>query len=271
METTTAVFYPLLKTAELRSEIRNLAVTRSTAILMAKVFFGLLIASWLSFPLCSWAQADTLTYFPSDRIQGGAPTFYETMSDYITYPAFAIRRKIVGTAIVAITISPKGQLTNVAIVNSLNSKIDQAIQEALDRTRTLWLADTLVKNDVVVFVPITFVLDENAFLQDADKPPFLVPEVGVIVGEVGTQIESDADVAQKANQFYQAEDYKAAIKHLDELIRRNPYRKNLYLMRGHAHHQLGHRDLGCSDFRKITGFLKQPLPSVTTELCNDHP
>ena len=240
---------------------------------MYKVLFGLLLSGF-SLPLSTLAQtdADTLTYFPSDRIQGGAPTFYQILSDYLVYPASARYRKVVGTAIVAITVPSRGQLTQVDIINSLGNSFDRTIQSAVNRTKGLWLIDELVKNDIIVFVPIIFLFDGTEILQDIDKPPFLVPAAKIIIDTFGREmnLESDAEVAQRANQSYQQKDYKATIKYVDELIRRNPYRKSFYLMRGNAYYQLGDHERGCADFAKITDFLKERLPHVVVKLCGNN-
>lgn len=238
---------------------------------MPKIFLKLLLGYSILFPVASLAQAnpDTLTYFPSDRVRGGAPTFYKLMSEYISYPTSSRNSRIVGTAIVALTISPTGNLNGINMVNSLGKEVDQTIRRAIDQTRDQWLADPLVQNDIVVFVPFTFVLDGNQFLQHTDKPLFITEDITVVGRTTGPSpvIERDADVAEKANRSYQKEQYSLAIRYLDELIRRNPYDKNLYLMRGNAYYQMGKREQGCADFAKVKDFLGHKLPPASVAMC----
>ena len=160
---------------------------------MLRLLFNLSIVLLLILPTVSAQNApDTLTYFPSDRIKGGAPAFYRTVGGHISYPISANRARIVGTAIVAVTISPQGDLAY-GIVNSLGKEIDQTILNALNKTRGDWLADELAKNDVVVFIPFTFALEGNQFLQHTDKPPFMMEEVIAVSPGIDSYsvIESD--------------------------------------------------------------------------------
>lgn len=120
----------------LELKIVTLAVTQPMMNALSTAFFSLLIGSSALFSVTSLAQSrDTLTYFPADRIRGGAPAFYQTVSDHVSYPRSARNSKIVGTAIVALTVSPKGKLTGVDIVNSLGKEIDQTIRYAIKQTR----------------------------------------------------------------------------------------------------------------------------------------
>lgn len=121
----------------------------------------------------------------------------------------------------------------------------------------------------MLFIPFTFLLDENQFFQNVDKPPFLTEAIKVVGDGTGrpSTIERDGVIAEKANLLYQSEKYQGAIRHLDELIRRNPYDKNLYLMRGNAHYQLGHQEQACADFAKVRDFLGQDLPPASVAMC----
>ena len=222
----------------------------------------------LSFQLEAQATVDTLTYFPSDRIRGGAPAFYQVISDYITYPAAARQRKIVGTTIAVIRVSPEGRLADVGIINSLHRTVDQAVRRTLRRTQSQWLADQFIEEDIAFFVPITFLPTGPQLLQDRDQPAFLLPTVNVVIDdELSTSVTDDTAIVRQANRWYREKNYALALKHLDELIRRNPYPRELYLMRGNAYYQLGNHERGCADFAMIRSFLKQPVPTAAATLC----
>ena len=222
-----------------------------------------------SFRLEAQANPDTLTYFPSDRIRGGMPAFYQVISDYIVYPAPARQRKIIGTTVAAVRISSEGHLVDIGIINSLGRFVDRTVRNTLNRTKTRWLADPLASSDIVFFIPITFLPTGIQLLQDADKPSFLLPAVNVVIDdELPTSVASDTTIVRQANRLYQEKNYSKALKHLDELIRRNPYRRELYLMRGNAHYQLGDRERGCADFAMIRSFLKQAVPATAAALCS---
>lgn len=210
------------------------------------------------------AQPDTLTYFPSDRLQGGAPTFYDTLKYSVTYPASQYKHRV-GTSIVAITITPQGDLKPVEIITSLGYSFDKMIRDAITTTRDLWLPDPYLKNDVVFFIPFTF-LFENSVYNRLDEPPiFVLPEVKII--SYPNKIREDIILVTRANHHYVEKRYKKAKRYLDELIRRNPYSKNLYLMRGTARYYTRDREGACADFNIISTFLGKSVPGEAVSWC----
>ena len=102
---------------------------------MPKALYSLLLGVTFltAHPLA--AQPDTLTYFPSDRIQGGSPTFYDTIQYLVAYPYTSQYKHRVGTSIAAITVTPQGELKSVEIITSLGYSFDKTIREAVTTTR----------------------------------------------------------------------------------------------------------------------------------------
>ena len=235
---------------------------------MLKRPLRLLISTCLLFPLAASAQkdADTLTYFPNDRVRGGAPTFYDTMYYELGYPSFGYERHIVGTTIAILTITPQGELKEVKILNSLGYSFDRTVREALSTTQNIWLADSYVKRDIVLFVPISFVFDDSQYKRATPRLDFLMPEI-VVISRRMRKIREDITLVTKANQLYIEKKYRRAMKYLNELIRRNPYDKNLFIMRGTARYKTGDPAGACEDFSMITTFLRQSLPAEAYALC----
>lgn len=230
--------------------------------------FSLLVGFYLLFPLISNAQqnADTLTYFPSDRVRGDAPTFYDTMRYMLEYPSSGYNRHTVGTAIAVLTITPQGDMKEVKILNSLGFGFDRMVHQALSATQDIWLADNYVKHDITLFIPISFVLKETQYKRATPRLDFLMPEI-VVISHTIRKIREDVFLATKANHLYIEKKYRRAMKYLDELIRRNPFDKNLFIMRGVARHQTGDASGACDDFSMVTTFLRQPLPAEAQALC----
>ena len=232
---------------------------------MPKALYRLLleITFLIAHPLA--AQPDTLTYFPSDRIQGGAPTFYDTIKHLVHYPYKSQHKHRVGTSIAAITVTPQGELKSVEIITSLGYSFDKTIREAITTTRDLWLADAYLKNDVIFFVPFTFLFENTVYHRSDEPPSFLLPEVMII--SYSNDIRDDLTLVTRANHHYVEKRYRRAKRYLDELIRRNPYSKNLYLMRGTARYHT--RDLkgACADYNRIATLLRQSVPKETENWC----
>lgn len=219
-------------------------------------------------PLTLIAQdaVDTLTYFPNDRVRGGAPTFYDTIYYELGYPSSGYERHIVGTTIAMLIITPQGEMKEVKILNPLGFGFDRAVQQALSTTKDIWLADRHSKRDIALFVPISFVLKGTEYNRTLPELDFLMPEI-VINSYDTRRIRRDVWLVTKANHLYIEKKYRRAMKYLNELIRRNPFDKNLFIMRGTARHQTGDISGACDDFRMVTSFLRQPLPAEAQAWC----
>ena len=228
-------------------------------------FVGISSFFFLSTNAQGLIESDTITYFPSHRVKDGAPTFYDVMYGRLYYPYLAYRSHRVGTAVVSVTITPEGRLRPINIVNSLGYNIDQVIHQAFMAAEDIWLPDPYAKQDITFMVPINFTTHGIHYHQDP-IPESLAPDI-TVVGYYSGHLRPDAQIAAKANKFYVEKRYRKAKKYLDELIRRNPFDKNLYLMRGNAYRQLGKNDQSCADFMRIKMLLKQPVPAEVLTLC----
>ncbi|WKN42493.1 hypothetical protein [Tunicatimonas pelagia] len=93
---------------------------------------------------------DTLAYFPDHRVQGGAATFYQFLSNSLHYPYPARQDGTVGTAIISLTLHPTGNIT-LATINPISPSIDAELLTKFRDTEQLWLADSLEKKSFVMF------------------------------------------------------------------------------------------------------------------------
>ncbi|MGB3779438.1 MAG: tetratricopeptide repeat protein [Tunicatimonas sp.] len=232
---------------------------------MPKALYSLLlgITFLIVHPLS--AQPDTLTYFPSDRIQNGAPTFYDTIKQLVRYPFKSQYKHRVGTSIAAITITPAGVLKSVEMITSLGYSFDKVIQEAISVTSDLWLADSYLKNDIIFFIPFTFLFENTVYNRANEPPPFMLPEVMIVSG--ASKIREDVIIVTQANHHYVEKRFKKAKRYLDELIRRNPYSSNLYRMRATARYHTGDREAACADLERIITLLHKPASDEAAAWC----
>lgn len=234
--------------------------------MMLKLLVFLLVGLGWIMPPPLGAQPDTLTYFPNDRVQGGGSTFYDTMHHLLTYPSYQYRNTV-GTSVAAITITPAGEVKPIEIITSLGDSFDKTIRYAVASTKDIWLADRYVKNDIVILVPFTF-LFENSVYYRLDEPPNTVQPEVMVVGRYGN-IRDDLTLTTRANHHYMEKRYKRAKRYLDELIRRNPYNKNLYLMRATARYHTRDWEEAYADLKRITTLLGESAPDEMQTLCSD--
>lgn len=215
---------------------------------------------------------DTLDHFPSYRVKGGAPTFYKAIQETLIYPRSARQNGTVGTAIVSMVLSPTGVISDFQIVNSLCKDIDQELEEVFLKTKDIWLADSLEKNDYILFIPVVFLIEGTNYIQTRHEAGFMLSEIKVVAyGSDGIdgRVREDQFHAERADESYKKKKYKATIKHLDELIRRNPFNAELYKMRAFSQYGLGNRSAACEDYRKLKVLLHRAIPKAAQALCKD--
>ncbi len=217
-----------------------------------------------------FAQTDTLNTFPEHRVKGGPQAFYESIQKTIKYPRSARQNNIIGTAIVSITLTPSGQIT-LDVVNSLGRNIDSELIEAFENIRKLWLADSLQQQDVILFFPVTFLIDGSNFQRTDHLAGFLMEEIVVVAYQTGggrARVRDDYSLYEKAVTFYQDKKFDKAVKFLDELIRRDPYNPSYYKMRAYSHLELGDKVSACHDYQQLPVLLHQPMPPAARNLCH---
>jgi hypothetical protein len=154
----------------------------------------------------------------------------------------------------------------VQVITSLGYSFDKIIRYAITRTRDIWLADRHVKNDIVVLVPFTFLFEESVYYR-TDEPPATVQREVRIVSGLHRNIRDDVTLTTRANHHYVEKRYRRARRYLNELIRRNPYSKNLYRMRATARYYTRDRQGACADLQRITTLLKEPPPNEARKIC----
>ena len=233
---------------------------------MPKALYSLLLGITFLIVRPLAAQPDTLTYFPNDRVRGGAPTFYDTMGYRLHYPPSGFSNHRVGTSVVAITITPQGGMRPVEFITSLGYGFDKIIRHVITTNRDIWLADSYVQNDIVLLVPFTFLFANSVYYRADKPPPTILPEVRIIAGR-GNSIRDDLTLTTRANHHYLEKRYRKAKRYLDELIRRNPYNVNLYRMRSTARFHTKDREGACADLKRITTLLHKPAPDEAAAWC----
>lgn len=201
------------------------------------------------------ARIDTLRTFPDNRFINGAPGFGQYLMSSIRYPSQAQQDAVVGTSLVSLLVTPSGKLANVAILNSLGKAIDGEVIRVIQAANKGWLPTDQEdsQDSIMMILPVTFLLGEKNFYVDEVKPDFILSESEVVVVGYGQSASAKDDEyhTTKLNSAIQEKNYKQAIKHVNELIRRNPFNEKLYYCRAKAEHELGQTEEACNDYKKI--------------------
>ena len=231
-----------------------------------------LILLLMSFLTCwstlAGAPTDTLDHFPNYRVRGGTPTFQNYFIDHIEYPQKALNQGVMGTSVVSITITPAGTIADYRIITSLGEEFDEELKKTIPQTEKDWQADSLETKDLTFMVAFTFLIDGYTFMRNSAVSKAAPCEVPIISYHAPfASIEGDDYHVEQANRFYQEEKYNKAIIHLNELLRRDPFNRELYLMRGFSHFKLENPEAACQDFERIEIILHQSVPSSLEKLC----
>lgn len=236
--------------------------------LMLSVMFCISENGWAFPPENISAATDTAEYFPSQRFEGGAVAFYEFLNQNLFFPSSAFDQGIVGTAIVSFVLTPEGRINQIEMVNPLHGRIDAHIIQVIKATQSMWLpAEHTSEAEKILFLPLTYVIDDHKFMQNFLKPYYLGRAVIIHAYGAKDEIKEDQFYIENANKHYEAKQYQESLKYLNELIRRNPYHESLYLMRGNAYHNLGKQEKACEDFNKVRTFLRKDIPAVISKIC----
>lgn len=233
---------------------------------LVRSFF--LISFTISKALLFANPPDTLDHFPSYRIEGGKPAFYDKVGKTIIYPYSAIQSKIVGTSVMSFVLAPDGKITDYQIVNSLSKDIDYELVKAFKEAEDLWLPDAQEDKHYIIFVPIIFLLNDTEFPLSAHEAGFMMEEIKIeaVVANLGRANNYNFHL-EKAKRSYEKRRYRKALRHLNELIERNPFSAELYKLRGFSHYKLNKQKEACLDYQKIKTLLHQAIPPAARNIC----
>ncbi|MFY9152701.1 MAG: energy transducer TonB [Prolixibacteraceae bacterium] len=166
-------------------------------------------------------------------------TQFGSFNDYLMknfqYPE---RRKDEGTEVVSFVITPKGELTDFLIINSVSPAIDEEIVRVLKTTNGLW------KPGLNNGVPVAMEKEISIVVKYADSPD----EIDATTNFVNLA-KHYFDRGNK--QFFVKEINKRALKNYDKAIRYLPNDKALLVTRGMCLYELGNIDGACLDWNRI--------------------
>lgn len=202
-------------------------------------------------------KQDTTENFFSHRYPGGAYELRKNLAVNLLYPAPAVENGIVGMSLASCTLNPDGSINGISIVNPVCPSIDQAVKDALSSTDGQW---TSIDKDTLeaLNVQIVFVLSGIPFYTNTLTAYNMLESIDVTamgVTYAGQEDLSDDNIALSINESLKAKDYEAALKGLDEAIRRNPFKPDLYQVRIMVNTKLGDKDRVMEDVIKIGNFL----------------
>lgn len=202
-------------------------------------------------------KSNSLPSIVDYRYPGGTLALRKFLGMNMDYPPSAVENAIVGFSLSSCTINPDGSIKEVSIINPVNPSIDSAMSEVLYMTEGRW--KTTEKDTLETFyVQVVFSLSgipfyTNTLTAENVLETIDITAMGVTYG--GNEDKSDEFIANSINESLKSKDYATALKYLDEAIRRNPYRSDLYQIRIMVNTRLGDKDRVMDDVNKVAVFI----------------
>jgi len=224
-------------------------------------------------PILSIAQESSIRIpkFPDDRYQGGAPAFYEQLGKNFKYPTNARRGGIIGTAILAFTLTPEGEVKDIEMANPMGKEIDKMVKRVFSKTTKKFLPDEKAFS-LRIYLPITFIIDGAHLLQVPMDENLFVEPIRVVAYSSPAAAPGVTPRDKLIDKMYKAMEkrkHKSALVYINELIRRDPFNKQWYITQSGIHKEMGNRSGVCESLQQMQDLLRQAVSQeLLAEYCD---
>lgn len=203
------------------------------------------------------------------RFKNGEFGYISFFSKNITFPLQSIENGTIGNSIVRISLNPKGEITKTEIINPIDSSIDREVLRAIDLSENLWKACDTINHNQVFYIQIAFSLSgfqPNLFKPKSKEIQSLFPEPIIITlreqmkSELSKEDElkitfiKTEEISGKANSNLDIGKLEEALPFINELIKRDPFNRDLYKVRIMINIKLKRPELVERDDNKIYNF-----------------
>jgi hypothetical protein len=202
------------------------------------------------------------------RFKNGETGYSAFFSKGVTYPQASVKAGTIGNSITRVILNPAGELTGIDIINPIDSSIDNEVVNAIDRSREFWKKCDTISHNQVFFIQISYSLP--GFYPILCKPktrelialfpdPIMVTLPESLLATLSKQDEkmkviSNAEITAKANAYLDSANYEEALPYINELIKRDPFVRELYKTRIMINIKLNKPELVGPDDDKIYDF-----------------
>jgi len=217
--------------------------------------------------LCSQKAKLPINY----RFKNGEVGFTSFFLKNIKYPKKSIQNGTIANSITRISINPKGEIDSIFTLNPIDTIIDLEVNRVINLSRNLWKKCDSIEHDHVFYIQIAFSLNKimpNIFDPRSNQLMKLFPDPIIITlpeplinspdneKEPKVIIPSDEALAQKLNSYLAASDFGTALPLLNELIKRDPFNRELYKVRIMINIKSGKSELASADDNKLFDFAE---------------
>ncbi|MCX6254917.1 MAG: hypothetical protein NTV31_10650 [Bacteroidia bacterium] len=205
------------------------------------------------------------------RFKNGENGYISFFSKNITFPVPAIKNGTIGNSIARISLNPKGEINGLTIINPIDSIIDNEVLRVIDLSKSLWIKCDTINQDQVFYIQVAFSL--LGFQPNLCRPktkeimklfpePILItlpePLLGTLSKEDDSKIplKKSEELSEKANSDLDIGKFDEALLFINELIKRDPFNRDLYKVRIMINIRLNRPELVDQDDNKIFNFAE---------------
>ena len=193
------------------------------------------------------------------RFKGKETGLRTLLAKNLNYPALSLEEKSIGYSITGITITPEGKIFEISTINPIDESIEKDIYRVLQMTKNKWLKSDTVSTNQTFYVQIAYALGNTPVIENPVKDKHNFIDVIVVtalgLGNDNFLPESDESIATKLGEALEKNKYSKAQSYIDELIRRNPFNKELYQLRMTNSRKLNKNELIIKDIQKMQNFI----------------
>jgi hypothetical protein len=219
--------------------------------------FGIVICFFLSYNVLAQTQIKPIEY----RFKNGEKGLVDFLSGRVIYPKFSQVAGTIGFSISGISITPEGKIDNIKIINPIDELIDNEVFSLLKLSAKFWLKCDTISHNQTFYIQIAFVISGSSLKVSVTSPvsyKFFIEPVTVTapnsINDVAFVPQSDELIAVKCIVLVSSKNYNEALDFINELIKRNPFKKELYQYRITINKNINRQDLIEADVQKLTNF-----------------
>jgi hypothetical protein len=203
------------------------------------------------------AQPKAIEY----RFKGGERGFMSLLAKNIKFPESSRLNRSVGLSVSRISVSPSGAIETLSTINSIDQDIDMEVMRVLKISASQWLRSDSVKFSQAFYVQIGFIIFGNRpgyLVSSPVENSFFIDPVTIAAtnpkNDESIMPSTDELLAVKFSVLIGCERYEESLPLIDELIRRNPFSKELYQFRITVCRAIFRYDLIEEDVQKLSDF-----------------
>jgi hypothetical protein len=205
------------------------------------------------------------------RFKDGEMGYISFFSKSIHFPVTSIEKGTFANSITKITVNPEGEVTEIAVINPIDSIIDNEVLRVINLSKNFWKKCDSIKHDQVFYIQIAFSLpgfQPNLCKPNSKEIMKLFPEPIIISipesllpslskeNDSKRPIEKSEELSEKLNSNLKSEKFEDALPFLNELIKRDPFNRDLYKVRIMINIKLNRPELVNQDDNKIFDFAE---------------